>query len=452
MKLPFCLILSLVTSIYTTNASSAKRNELRLVLAFGQSNIGEGRNTQFSQLPGHEADKHQKYAASMRGGPVDLKWGNIRGVGGGRCGALVQFLRLRYERGESNWAGISYSRGGYSLERDWLSGKSLENEHLRKIKDAFGELLGYPKGHNKPIHLNLLYFHQGESDMGNLEFGRKWDRNFKQFIKRANASGITWEQMIIAKPSGPYLKRPGGMIVAESISEFARSSEKTALLDTTGISYDETDHFDNRGQIEIGNNLSYLWEGFSLQGLDILVVGDSISMGYTQQVGNILKDAGVRVRHIGENGTWSLNGVKQIDRWLKSKPDIVVFNFGLHDMTKTKGLDGPPRQSIEQYIANLEIILGKIKAAGTLPLWATITPIKKQAHRKPIDVLNYNIAAIKFMNSQGVDSVNLYSPMKPHLEKWSHDGTHFKPEGYQFLANLVASKIRDIAHKTRNLP
>lgn len=260
MKIIVFLILASLSSVTQAQVKKHDRSDVRLVLAFGQSNIGEGFGTNFNKLQPHPADKDTLYSVSMQSGPKKLTWGNIRGAGGGRCGALVHFLRDRYDKGETNWCGVSYSRGGYSLEKHWLKGLELEDVHFRAIKDSFGEVLGYSKGHSKPINLDLIYFHQGESDMSSKAMAQKWHSNFESLKKRMNKYGITWDKMIIAQPSGAYLKRPGGKVVSSSIAIAANMDGKTELLTTDDIPYDKTNHFDNEGQKAIAVKLSKLWD------------------------------------------------------------------------------------------------------------------------------------------------------------------------------------------------
>ena len=64
----------------------------------------------------------------------------------------------------------------------------------------------------------------------------------------------------------------------------------------------------------------------------VLLIGDSISMGYTVPVRNLLKGK-ANVHRIMENGGPTTNGLAKIKLWLgNSKWDVIHFNFGLHDL------------------------------------------------------------------------------------------------------------------------
>jgi len=64
----------------------------------------------------------------------------------------------------------------------------------------------------------------------------------------------------------------------------------------------------------------------------ILLIGDSISIGYTIPAREQLQGT-ANVHRIPENGGPTTNGLKQLDAWLGSgKWDVIHFNWGLHDL------------------------------------------------------------------------------------------------------------------------
>ena len=73
----------------------------------------------------------------------------------------------------------------------------------------------------------------------------------------------------------------------------------------------------------------------------VLVLGDSISIGYTQSLQTQLADVATVVRPMAnetkaENCSGTLNGVAKVDDWIvrAGKPDVITFNFGLHDLKR----------------------------------------------------------------------------------------------------------------------
>ena len=67
----------------------------------------------------------------------------------------------------------------------------------------------------------------------------------------------------------------------------------------------------------------------------VLLIGDSISIGYTVTVRTELAGK-ANVHRIPENGADTANGLKKIDDWLgDSHWDVIHFNWGLHDLKVT---------------------------------------------------------------------------------------------------------------------
>ena len=78
----------------------------------------------------------------------------------------------------------------------------------------------------------------------------------------------------------------------------------------------------------------------------VLLIGDSISIGYTLPVRELLKGK-ANVHRIPGNGGPTTNGLKNLDEWLAGKWDVIHFNFGLHDLKI--GDDGSRQVPLEQY-------------------------------------------------------------------------------------------------------
>jgi len=79
----------------------------------------------------------------------------------------------------------------------------------------------------------------------------------------------------------------------------------------------------------------------------VLIIGDSISVGYTLPVRKLLASE-ANVQRIPMNGGTSGNGVFQMEAWLgKQKWDVIHFNFGLHDLKRMS--DGEPQVPLALY-------------------------------------------------------------------------------------------------------
>src|SRR5262245_7083508 len=111
----------------------------------------------------------------------------------------------------------------------------------------------------------------------------------------------------------------------------------------------------------------------------VLLVGDSISIGYTIPVQNLLKGK-ANVHRIPENGGPTTNGLAKVSDWLgKGQWDVIHFNFGLHDL---KLITGDQRRiELDAYEKNLREIVARLKATGAFLIWANTTPIPGPASK-----------------------------------------------------------------------
>jgi hypothetical protein len=146
----------------------------------------------------------------------------------------------------------------------------------------------------------------------------------------------------------------------------------------------------------------------------ILLIGDSISIGYTEPVRTFLMDK-ANLHRIPENAAATLTGVKNLDRWLgTSKWDVIHFNFGLHDLKFMD--DGKHQVPIADYETNLRTIVQRLQKTGARLIWATTTPVpdaEVNPPRRNTDVLAYNAAAARIMTEAGIPIDDLYALVSP---------------------------------------
>src|ERR1700704_5759020 len=94
----------------------------------------------------------------------------------------------------------------------------------------------------------------------------------------------------------------------------------------------------------------------------VLLIGDSISIGYTATVRKELAGK-ANVHRIPENGADTANGLKKIDEWLgDGRWDVIHFNWGLHDLKVTP--DGGRQVPLGTYEKNLEALVARLKKTG----------------------------------------------------------------------------------------
>jgi hypothetical protein len=176
----------------------------------------------------------------------------------------------------------------------------------------------------------------------------------------------------------------------------------------------------------------------------VLLIGDSISIGYTVPVRELLQGK-ANVHRIPENGGPTPNGLKNLSKWLgDGKWDVIHFNFGLHDVKLDA--EGKPQVSPEEYEKNLRAIVKRLKATNAKLIWATTTPVpdaKVNPPRKDADVVAYNAIARKVMEENGVAVDDLYGFAKPQLDRLQQPANvHFTDRGSDALAEKVAGSVR----------
>jgi acyl-CoA thioesterase-1 len=185
---------------------------------------------------------------------------------------------------------------------------------------------------------------------------------------------------------------------------------------------------------------------------DVLIIGDSISIGYTPHVMEGLRGVANVIRVKG-NCQGTRFGVEKIDKWLAhGKPWAVIhFNWGLHDLKRWadgKNSDDPndPRQTeIDVYEKNLELLVGKLLATKAKLIFATTTPYPSGVTpwRDPEDAARYNRVALSIMEKNGVRVNDLYAAILPKLAELQQPANvHFTPEGSAFLGDAVVKAIR----------
>ena len=181
----------------------------------------------------------------------------------------------------------------------------------------------------------------------------------------------------------------------------------------------------------------------------VVLVGDSIRMGYAPFVAKLLEGKATVVS-AKPNGEDSSNVLKNLDEWvINEKPAVVHLNAGLHDLKLTdKGHQVP----LGDYEKNLNTILDRIrKETKATIVFATTTPIidKLHAERKAgfdrieADVQKYNAAAVSVMKQAGVpiDDLHALVETRGRDKVMGPDGTHYTQEGYEILAAAVTESI-----------
>ncbi len=174
----------------------------------------------------------------------------------------------------------------------------------------------------------------------------------------------------------------------------------------------------------------------------VLLIGDSISIGYTVPTRKCLEGKANLHRPAANCGS-TQTGLDSLDKWLgEGKWDVIHFNWGLHDL---KYLEGQQVTPLAQYETNLRKLVQRLKQTGAKLIWCSTTPVpegKLNPPRSDQDVQAYNAVAAKIMQEEGIAIDDLYAFALPKLTEIQRPvNVHFTPEGSQQLAEQVAKNI-----------
>jgi hypothetical protein len=186
----------------------------------------------------------------------------------------------------------------------------------------------------------------------------------------------------------------------------------------------------------------------------ILIIGDSISLGYTPFVSEILKDQALLVHNKG-NAEHTGTGLQKLDAWLGDTPwNVIHFNWGLwdlcyrHPQSKVQGnrdkANGILTTSLEQYEENLDLLVARLRKTGAKLIWAHTTFVPEgEAGRFAGDDAKYNQVATKVMKKHGIPINNLHSQtMDFSPDLFVEPGNvHYTIDGYRQLAQQVAKEL-----------
>ncbi|MEI6872491.1 MAG: SGNH/GDSL hydrolase family protein, partial [Verrucomicrobiota bacterium] len=166
----------------------------------------------------------------------------------------------------------------------------------------------------------------------------------------------------------------------------------------------------------------------------VLLIGDSVSRGYTQAARKLLAGR-ANVHRAPANCGPTASGIKNIEVWLgDDKWDLIHFNFGIHDRNTP----------VADYTQRLEQLIERMKKTGALLVWATTTPIPEDPSKKQsaASIVERNEAAAVLMKNHGVAIDDLFAAMTPNLAAMQiPNDVHFKEKGYDFLGETVAKAI-----------
>jgi regulator of RNase E activity RraA len=205
----------------------------------------------------------------------------------------------------------------------------------------------------------------------------------------------------------------------------------------------------------------------------VLMLGDSISMGYHDNVVELLAGK-AQVTRPQDNCADTVHGLRNLDTWLGDVPqyDVIHFNWGLHDLCyrhpeataygkrdKERGTLSVPLEPAEgssgswwhgehasgaSYTENLEEIVLQLQQTGAKLIWASSTTVPEgEAGRVAGDEVKYNAAAAELMAKHRIPVNDLHAvsaSFGPEMFTAPGD-VHFIEAGSLMLAQQVSASV-----------
>lgn len=186
----------------------------------------------------------------------------------------------------------------------------------------------------------------------------------------------------------------------------------------------------------------------------VLIIGDSISIGYTPHVRQMLEGKAAVFHHEG-NAQHTGTGIKLIDSWIgETDWDVIHFNWGLWDLCyrhpesrvqgKRDKINGTITTPIDQYEENLDQLVRRLRKTDAELIWAHTTVVPEdEAGRFVGDDEKYNKAAANVMKKHNITINDLHSLTREFpAELFTQPGdVHYTKDGYRKIARQVADKI-----------
>ncbi|MEA3213567.1 MAG: hypothetical protein QOE70_6624 [Chthoniobacter sp.] len=178
----------------------------------------------------------------------------------------------------------------------------------------------------------------------------------------------------------------------------------------------------------------------------VLLIGDSISIGYTLPVRELLKGK-ANVHRIPVLATTTKHTLEQFDAWIgNARWDVIHFNWGLHDLRRMP--DGNPQISLSDYEKNLRLLVDRLRPLGRRLIWCSTTPVPGTELDPPRfndDVIAYNAIARRVMAENRIPVDDLYAFVVPQADRIRKPlNVHFTPKGCIVLAQQVARCISQV--------
>lgn len=185
----------------------------------------------------------------------------------------------------------------------------------------------------------------------------------------------------------------------------------------------------------------------------ILLIGDSIRMGYCKTVRDQLSDV-ANVFYPAENCRNTQNVITRLNAWSKEFPadeiGVVQFNCGHWDIAHWKG-DEESLTSPEEYQRNLQKIIRLLRRLFPKAklVFATTTVMNPSGivgvnPRNNDEIERYNRIAVNVAKESEIAVNDLYAITKPYTKEMFRDYCHLTEPAFEELGKAVAGFLRQL--------
>ena len=186
----------------------------------------------------------------------------------------------------------------------------------------------------------------------------------------------------------------------------------------------------------------------------ILIIGDSISLGYMDALEELAGDRW-DIHHNPGNARYARYGLNHIHDWIgDDRWDVIHFNWGLWDLcyrhpdSKSQGkrdkINGVLTTTLDDYRVQLERLAKILRRSRARLVWANTTPVPDgEAGRFAGDEIKYNRVATGVMREFGIQINDLHGFISPRFDSLTRapGDVHFNDEGSRLLAEKVVVAI-----------
>lgn len=186
----------------------------------------------------------------------------------------------------------------------------------------------------------------------------------------------------------------------------------------------------------------------------ILIYGDSISGGYSGSFIPAMLKQNAYVFHCVHFVGGDVPEAALTEMASRFKFDMVVFNNGLHSLSWT-----PDKVSDEVVLERMRKLAGCFKKgapqAKVFYLLTTPHTAARPAPDKPVDslgdkndvVVRLNTLSTKVMKEEGIEVIDVYSPLAAQLDLAAGDNYHWHAPAYQLITEEISKRAAMVVGK-----